>query len=258
MAIADYILLGIALIAFIIGCKKGLLKRITGFLAWVGSVTLTSILHQPVLEFLLDSNNSININSVLTNFNDKISTWFIEKSPIFAESLVGKNESIIKSALSEAGIPGFLHSHFIDGLNEAINSGVDYTLASYFANIVSAFICSIIVYLALFLLIFLVLRLIAHFIDKLRDVFAISLIDGVLGGLFSVLKFAFVVCLIFLILSMIGGTNADSNFYQFISSYLGFDTEGTGICEYIYFENPILKLISMISFDELIDKILGF
>jgi hypothetical protein len=56
---------------------------------------------------------------------------------------------------------------------------------------------------------------------------------------------------------MIGGTNADSNFYQFISSYLGFDTEGTGICEYIYFENPILKLISMISFDELIDKILG-
>ncbi len=257
MAIADYIFLGIALIAFIIGCKKGLLKRITGFLAWVGSIVLTSILHQPVLEFLLDSQNAININSILANFNDKIAKWFIEKSPLFSESLVGKNETVIEGALIEAGIPGFLHGHFIDGLNEAIESGADYTLASYFANIVSAFICSIIVYLVLFLLIFLVFRLIAHYIDKLRDVFAISLIDGVLGGLFSVLKFAFVVCLIFLVLSMIVGTNADSNIYNFLSSYLGFDNEGMGICKYIYFENPLLKLISMISFDELIDKILG-
>lgn len=257
MYIGDIIILLIALIVFIVGCKKGLLKRITSLLAWVGSIALTSVLHDPLLEEMIKKDSAISCVNIINKFDLKIMEWFSSKSPVFSESLSNHNEQSLSAALSEINVPSFLHSHFTNGLSDAINSPVDYTLGSYLASIISAFAFSILVYIVLFLLIFLILRLVAHYIDKLRDVFVIGFIDGVLGGIYSLLKLTFVVSLIFLLLTyLVNGTGFGKTIFEFLSPYMGLEEEGFSICKYLYYENPILQLISAISFDELIDKIL--
>ena len=257
MYIGDIIIIVIALIVFIVGCKKGLLKRITSFLAWVGSVALTSVLHDPLLAEMLKADSPISFTNTIAKFDLKLVEWFNSKSPIFADALASHNEQSLSSALSEINIPSFLHSYFTNSMTDAINSSVDYTLGSYLASIISAFTFSIIVYIVLFLLIFIVLRLIAHYVDKLRDVFVIGFVDGVLGGIYSLLKYVFIVSLVFLMLTyIINGTGFGKTIFDFLSPYMGLEEEGFSICRYLYYENPILQLISAISFDELIDKIL--
>ena len=257
MCIADIILLMIALIIFIIGCKKGLLKRISSFLAWIGTFIITSVLHEPVLKMLLDPNSSLSLNNIFDNMNVKIAEWVISKSEIFSQPLNEQSGEILTNALSLLGVPSFLHSYFLEGLSESINSGAGYTLGSYCANVIGTFIFSTIVYLVIFLLIFLIFKIIVHYIEKLKEVFAISLIDSVLGGIFSVLKYVVVLSIVFVVLSLIiGGSPETSKIYLLLAPYCGFENEFS-ICKYLYYENPLLKLISLISLDEIINLILN-
>lgn len=256
MVIGDIVLLALIVIVCIFGYKKGLLKRIVSFFAWLGTFILTPIIHKPLLNETTKVDSPISLTNFINNISMKINDWLCGKSEIFSQNLSLQTEETTKAALSEVGIPKFLHKFLIENLDEALASSNHGTLGDYFGDIVGAFLFSALLYIAIFLVLFIILTIIAKVIDKARDVFFVGVVDGVLGATYNVLKLSVVVCLIFLLLTYISSINGfGDKVFEFLSPYLGLEKEGFSICKYLYFENPIGKLISSISLEDLFNKL---
>lgn len=239
--VIDVIIVALLLIFLLAGLKKGfatqVLKLSRGILSAIASFfladPLSKILEKTPLQGLV---------------NGKIANLIANKYPIAGtipmSSITTQTE--LEKAFEQAGLGGFLSK----AANAIIKIDKIDTSEEFLSGAVSggltSFALSAIAFAILFIVVLIVIGIISKTLKKIIDSSElIKIIDKILGGAFSVLKGAIIVCAAFLLLGMLVNWIGAVKDFVYANLMLE-DPEIFTIGKYIYNSNPLLIIWNLI------------
>ncbi len=232
MGIIDIVIIVVLALLVLIGVFKGLFKQLLGTFALFIAIILAFLVCKPV-------SAALDKSSLGENLSEKITGWVSEKSDLFTESIQNTDESVINEALSEVGIPKFLHKIII---NEAVEKIDDMNLGEYVGLRLAHFAIVCISFIVLFIVIFILLKVLSHILSKIIHGTLLAPVDRVLGGVVGFIKAAMIVSIVMIFLSFLASLVPSIN--DFVIEDMKINAEGFGIAKFFYTNNPLLTLIS--------------
>ena len=203
--IIDIILLAILALTTFVGYKRGLVKVIFKVLAFFLAIIITIILYRPITNFVINN----------TQLDEKITDIIIENGTVEND-----NSEQPKS------IDKYIENTKNNLQNDIVNSA---------AGTVAINLVSIIVMIALFIVVRIALIFVGFFADSLAELPIVKQFNEVGGTLYGVLQGIVIILVVLTIMYFISSTVKDSNIISIIdTSY---------ITKFIYYNNPILKII---------------
>ncbi|MFA6843203.1 MAG: CvpA family protein [Bacilli bacterium] len=254
MGICDIIILILLLLFLIVGIKRGFIKQISGFICLVAAIILTVIFFKQAAEYFQTTN-------MYSNLFNKIATWISSKGTIFSMSISDVTDADMKSALSSMNIPGFLQGIFTSKFAsvQANASFADITLTEYFTPIICVMIAYVISFIALFVGSFIILRLIFMIFRKaIKSIEFFNSVDKFFGAVWSLVLCTTIISVVMLVITLLTGAGSLGNSIEaWAISDMRLDQDGFGIAKLFYQHNLILRLISSISFGDIVNSIFG-
>ena len=182
----DVVALAILLIFFIIGLVKGFASQILSILSWVAAVVIAFLLVDTVVSF------------VHTNLPDVVE-WFdsLWVGVIDEQFATITSEEGLREALTNSGVPVFLHQAIIDFIGTEYASTltiITSTLTTWSITV----ICFILIF-AVAMILFLIIKKIFKAITSIKG---IKQIDRGLGGILGLLEGLLILLVISCILSL--------------------------------------------------------
>ncbi len=223
--ILDIILIFMFILSIIFGFKIGFLKYILNIASMFSGFILSILLVNPVS------------NYILSTFGNNIVIFFENKLANTNAFILLGNDANIKDLLLEIGL-----SNYFSNLLETIliNMGVNnnnllYSLSYSISNIIITICTFIFLWFGLSILI----KIIKLFVDVIRVIPFIKLIDGAIGMLFAT---AIYFIIIFVSIAFFNYLDNISFINNFIISQLN---SSNGIFKYFYENNIIINLIEI-------------
>lgn len=254
MGVCDTIILVLLLIFLIAGIKRGFIKQISGVICLAAAIILTIIFFKQTAEYFQTTNMYDNI------FN-KVATWIMSKGGVFNMSIMDVTNANMTSALESMHIPGFLQGIFTSKFEsiQANSTFAHITLTEYFTPIICIMIAYVISFVGLFVGSFIILRLIFMVFNKaIKSISFFNGVDKFFGAVWSLVLCTTIIYVGMLILSLLMGVGSLGNSIEaWAISDMRLDQDGFGIAKLFYQHNLILKLISSISFGDIVNSIFG-
>ena len=234
MGIIDTIIILLFIVFMIVGFFKGFLKQVFSTFGWIIALVAATLLSKPVGNYLFGTNIGIGINGFIYN-------WMSNKGELFTTPIPQLTTEYLNSALSDLGIPSFLH----DFVNKMIDVSAfqDMSLAEIVSPKLASFFLVAISYIVIYLVIFLISKLLACIAKKIVRGSALGFIDGLLGAALSAVKVAIFISLAMLLLSFITTTPFGEPVLNWINNDMKLLEEEFGIARYFYEYNPIYYII---------------
>ncbi len=185
VALIDLIVLGLLIIAVIIGAAKGFLKQILSILGGLAAIVLAVLLCKHVAGFIY--NKVPFITNPVSNMVEKL---------FGLEGIVtgGTKEQVVQT-LASTKIPAFLHSIIA---NSVVESAGELQLTQVLTNWALVAISFVII----FILALIVFSFIKKLFKSLTKIKAVGYIDRFLGAIFMALKFLVIALVLITVLSV--------------------------------------------------------
>lgn len=251
MGIIDIIVIAVLVISLIFGFLKGFVKQIVKAASGIIAFFLAIVFCKKLGVILLDTSLG---QKILEYFN----SYFASKSEFFTTNIETLTTEVLKTGLSEAGIPSILHNIILNSIGESgvLNFSSEMTLGLYLSTVITNILLVIISFVLIFLIIFILIRIIGRIISGVVRGSALGIIDSCLGGCWSLIKGLFVISVIFLILSFIVTFPFAESINTWIISDMNLNDDGFGVAKMIYQNNPILFLLNKINISSMIDSLI--
>ncbi len=233
MGIVDIIIIVAFVLFILIGIIKGMFKQLLGTCALFVAMILAFLLCKPVSAKLYTADLGQNITNSIT-------TWVEKKGEIFTQNISESNDEMISDALSEVGIPKFLHKVII---NEAVDQIDSMNLGEYIGTKLAHLALVCISYIALFIILFIVLKILSVILGKvLHKIPVVAMLDRILGGVMGFVKAFVVVSVAMILLSFLASVISSVN--DFVVSDMRLNEEGFRLAKFFYANNPLLIILS--------------
>ena len=203
--IIHIILIAILALTTFIGYKRGLVKVIFKMFAFIVALIITIVLYKPVTNVIINN----------TELDEKIASIIIENGTVEQEKS-NENKTI--------------DSYIEDTKNNLQNDIVNSAAGTIAINLVS-----IIVVIALFIAIRIALMLVGFFADSLAELPVVKQFNEAGGIVYGILQGFLIIIVILTITYFIYTTTQNSSITSVIDS--------TYVTKFIYYNNPIIKLI---------------
>ena len=247
--IIDFVLIGISVIVALIGLKRGIVKQLTSGITFISAIVIAFFTYKYVANYILTSDIFYNINEKFYNLVASKASEEAIKATIENAGVAG-----VKEVLSAVKIPGFLQGMFIKSLDATIASNPSMLVGDYVSN---AFATKAIIVgscIAMF-----IVGMIVALLRKIADLPGIKVVDRLLGMIFSLAKWAIAVCVLLFVVTLlykIPGFGA--NVENFMKTQINLDDDTyMSLTKWVYVNNPVLKIISNMSFSELLKGVTG-
>ncbi|MCR5422929.1 MAG: CvpA family protein [Bacilli bacterium] len=249
--IIDIVLLAVTAIIMLVGLKKGIVKQLTGGITLIGSIVLAIFVYKYVANYVLTSDLFYNINE---KFYSLISSKADEAS--MAVTIETAQEAGVREVLSAISIPKFLQGMFVKTLADTIASNPDMTVGNYVSNAISTKAIIVGAFILTFIVGLIVIGILVALLRKIADLPGIKVVDRILGMVFSLAKWAVVVCiLLWLVTLLYKIPTVGEKIYAFMDAQLLLsDDNAMGVTKWVYLNNPIFKMLSGVSFSELMQN----
>lgn len=252
--IIDFVLIGISVIVALIGLKRGIVKQLTSGITFISAIVIAFFTYKYVANYILTSDIFYNINEKFYNLVASKASEEAIKATIENAGVAG-----VKEVLSAVKIPGFLQGMFVKTLDATIASNPSMLVGDYVSN---AFATKAIIVgscIAMFIVGMIVVAILVALLRKIADLPGIKVVDRLLGMIFSLAKWAIAVCVILFVVTLlykIPGFGA--NVENFMKTQINLDDDTyMSLTKWVYVNNPVLKIISNMSFSELLKGVTG-
>lgn len=236
MGIIDCIVLFLFLVFMIIGFFKGFLKQVFSTLGWIIALIAATLLSKPIGNALFQTNLGIGLNGSIYN-------WIVSKGELFSTPVPQLTSEYLNDALSNLGIPSFLHSVVIKMID--VNAYQDMSIAEIISPKLASFFLIAISYVVVYLIVFLFAKLLASLAKKIVRGSALGLFDGILGALWCGVKVGIFVSLAMLLLSFITTMPFGGPITEWLNKDMKLLEEGFGIAKFFYEFNPIFYVLDL-------------
>ena len=252
--IIDFVLIGLTIIAALIGLKRGIVKQLTSGITFISAIVIAFFTYKYVANYLISSDIFYNINE---KFYSLVASKASEEA--IKATIETAGEAGVKEVLSAVNIPGFLQGIFTKSLDDMIASNPSMFVGDYVSN---AFTTKAIIVgscILMFVLGLIVVAILVALLRKIADLPGIKVVDRILGMLFTLGKWAVIVCvLLFVVTLFYKVPGFGENVENFMKSQIKFDDDSyMSITKWVYVNNPVLKIISNMSFSELLKSVTG-
>lgn len=220
----DLAILLLFVVTTIIHYRLGFIKSLYNIISLILGTILTKIL-QPVVREIISSGSIFNkITSYFTNILDLENTL----KPIV--------DNASQNLIDYLNLPSFISNFMLNNENFNITESIDFaqleqTISIYIANI----IVNILSFVLTFLLICLILRILLTFFNFTFNLPIINNINKILGAIWGILKSAFIVWSIFIVIMFL---TLNPN-YMYIKEWI----DNSKIASVLYENNYLLLLI---------------
>lgn len=252
--IIDIVLIAITVLIMLIGLKRGIVKQLTGGITFISSIVITIFVYKYVANYILTSELFFNINEkfyglVASNADADAINATIETAGVDG----------VKAVLSAMKIPGLVHNMFTKALAETIVSNPSMTVGDYVANAFSTKAIIIGSFILTFIASIIVVAILVHLLRKIADLPGIKVLDRLLGMVFSLVKWAVVVCVLLYLVTLVYKIPSIGDIVKtFMTTQLALDDDTQmSITKWIYLNNPIYTVMSKLSFNELLKGVTG-
>lgn len=267
----DIGILAVLFIFMIIGFKKGFIDTILGLVGGIVSLVAAIFLAGKVADMitpLFGMGDAIH-NSVY-DFLFKLLNPTNDPANVYTTA-IGSQESIgnlVYEAIAKLGLPDSFTSTISTSISGAIsnaiaNSEVAVITEKSLVEILSPVVTRVIMLIIAAILTFIVIRIVIAIIEAvakaiLRTSRSLRSLNGLLGGIFGIVKGALIVVIIFTLgFFLLSGVDPESEATD-IKTEIRRTIDNSQIANYIYQNNPLPKLITdNINFDDIIGNILG-
>ena len=250
--IIDFVLIGISVIVALIGLKRGIVKQLTSGITFISAIVIAFFTYKYVANYILTSD-------IFYNINEKFYNLVASKASEAAIKATIAGVAGVKEVLSAVKIPGFLQGMFIKSLDATIASNPSMLVGDYVSN---AFATKAIIVgscIAMFIVGIIVVAILVALLRKIADLPGIKVVDRLLGMIFSLAKWAIAVCVLLFVVTLlykIPGFGA--NVENFMKAQINLDDDTyMSLTKWVYVNNPVLKIISNMSFSELLKGVTG-
>lgn len=241
MGVIDIIILVMFLAAIVFGYFRGFIKQVLSSLAWVIALIAAIFLCKSVSGFIFET-------SLGFKLNDVISGWISDKGEIFTKVIPSLTDEYFVQVLTEMKIPSILHD-FLIGLVD-VSEFQNTSIADFVSPKITSFILLVGSFIAIFVVLFILIKILSKiFGDAVRGS-ALGVVDGVLGAIWGCVKVLILVSTIMLALSFIVSLPFGEAINEWITNDMRLTEEGFGIAKFFYEKNPILLIISKLSFNK--------
>ncbi len=231
--IIDIILILILLLSFIKGFKKGFFKRIINIIVLIGVIIGSFFLISPIKEIF---KNTIDNNII------KIENYLITKDEFYSTIIIDNDKSLISEGINKLNIPSFLSDLITKNLVIETNQSIAYNLAPQLNNIIS----SIVIYLLLLVLFLIIFLFIKKICKTIISITPINLIDSLIGGIISLSFTILFISLLLLVIPLLLKYELFDFTHEFINKALELNTDKMTFTKYLYENNPLQLIISLI------------
>ena len=252
--IIDIVLIALTALLAIIGLKKGIVKQLTGGVTLIGSIILAIFVYKYIANYILTSDLFYNINE---KFYGLVASKADEAS-ISATIETAQAEGV-QAVLSAIKIPKFLHRIFTGTLADTIASNPNMTVGDFVSNSLSTKAIIVGSFIATFIAGLIVIGILVALLRKIADLPGVKVLDRLLGMLFTLTKWAVVVCiLLYLVTLLYKIPSLGTTIEAFMTTQLKLDDDSSmGLTKWVYLNNPILQAMSNLSFSELLKNAMG-
>lgn len=213
--ILDIILLAVLIIAFITGCKQGLIKSVWRIAAWIVTIIAVYAALTPVISFLHGTALAENIYG---SINEALSGWVPQSEGVNLAELTSLPEWMVAGADTQI-------NEAVSSMNESLENA-----AAVAAQNITDVIIKIIAAAGLFIIIRLVLSILFRVLDGASKLPVIGGANRLLGGVFSLISVTVGVYLVLALISLFANP-----------SVYGYINESTAV-KYLFNNNILMKL----------------
>ena len=252
--IIDIVLIALTVLIALIGLKKGIVKQLTGGVTLIGSIILAIFVYKYVANYVLTSDLFYNINE---KFYGLIASKADEAS--MSATIETAQAEGVKAVLSAIKIPGFLHRIFTGALEDTLATNPNLTVGDFVSNSISTKAIIVGSFILTFIAGLIVIGILVALLRKIADLPGIKVLDRLLGMLFTLTKWAVVLCVLLYLVTLVYkipslGTTVET----FMAEQLKLNDDSTmTLTKWVYLNNPILQAMSNLSFSELLKNVIG-
>ena len=231
MGIIDIVIILLFAFFMIIGFLKGFLKQIFTTFGWIVALIAATLLSKPAGNIVFNTSVGVELNS-------KVFEWIASKGDMFTVSIPELTPEHLNSALSNLGIPSFLHEMVFKMID--LSSYDNVCLANVIAPKIVVALLSCICFVLIFLVVFIFVKILAKLSSKIVRGSALGFFDGILGAAWSGVKVAIFVSLVMLGLSFVSTLPFGQEINSWVTNDMRLLDDSFGIAKIFYEHNPLV------------------
>ena len=239
MNIFSIIIIGLLIVAIIIGAYRGFLKIFLGKLKGIACLIISYFLAKP-------SGALIYKTVIGSKIAEKIIDKLINLDEIFNEVVTAENQaSLISEGLTKLKIPSFMHGLVTKMVDNIIDNNSGIKLADFFGNAFSKLACIVIGFIVLMLLTFIIFTIIMHYLKNVNKVPVLGPINQILGALFNACFFILTLSIAFWGLALLASASDTINEFAITI----FDLNGDmNLARWLYENNLAVKIYNLMRY----------
>ena len=232
------IIIGIFIVALIIGAWKGFIKIFLGKLKGISCLLISYFVAKPVGILLFKT-------IIGTKITGYVSDKLLNADEIFSEIITSENQAqLISDGLAKLKIPSFMHGVINKMFDEKIIAE-GLKLANYFGGVIAKLLTIVIGFIFMMLISFIIFTIILHYLKNVNKIPVLGPINQVLGALFNACFFILTLSITFWGLAFLASSFDSVNEF----ATMIFDLDGDmNLARWLYENNIAIKIYNLMRY----------
>ncbi len=215
-----FVLIGVIVVAGIIGYIRGFAKMLISTLAVVITLVLVWLISPPIQRLVIEHTN------LQTSITEKIEGALFDEADGDTEA-----EQKIDALMLPQAVTNAIHEN-IDARPEG--TSVKTAVSTMLANVAIAAVIGVI----LFIIVRILVEILGRLLDKVRHVQGLKQVNGAFGAILAVVEVFLVICGLFFLMSLGSG-------FKWVQ-YLIALVEENPVTNWLYHHNPVIYLFNLV------------